>query len=116
MRLKSPAASRGDAQVFVGPMRVDVFFDCIPVHGAAATRTVSVKLHGRPARVLSPEDTAVLEPRSAGRARERSITRPISTGTRREPRQSFLEGRLRRRYRDVLEERLRRLGLGEDQG
>lgn len=55
------AADRGDAQVYHGPMRVDLFFNSIPVHESAQKRAVVVSLQGRPLRVLSAEDTAIFK-------------------------------------------------------
>jgi hypothetical protein len=55
------AAERGDANVYFGPMRIDLFFNSIPVQTSAQARTVRVTLHGHEVRVLSPEDTAVFK-------------------------------------------------------
>lgn len=48
---------RGDAIGYYGLTRVDVFFNSIELHEAAAQRTRTVTLLGQPIRVLSPEDT-----------------------------------------------------------
>jgi len=55
------AVERGDARGQFHGMPVDLFFDSIPRHEAAATRTREVVLHGTRVRVLSPEDTAVFK-------------------------------------------------------
>lgn len=46
---------------FVGRTPVDAFFDSIPFHQSAALRVVTRPLLGRPAKVLSAEDTSVLK-------------------------------------------------------
>lgn len=55
------AVERGDARGSFEGMPVDLFFNSIPVHERAATRTREVTLHGVQLRVLSPEDTAVFK-------------------------------------------------------
>ncbi len=55
------AAERGDARGMFKGLPVDLFFNSIPVHDRAATRTREVTLHGIRLRVLSPEDTAVFK-------------------------------------------------------
>jgi Nucleotidyl transferase of unknown function (DUF2204) len=55
------AAERGDARGVFQGLPVDLFFNSIPVHERAATRTRIVSLHGTKIRVLSPEDTAVFK-------------------------------------------------------
>lgn len=55
------AVERGDARGRYAGMPVDLFFNSIPVHERAATRTREVVLHGQRVRVLSPEDTAVFK-------------------------------------------------------
>ena len=55
------AMERGDARGLFQGLPVDLFFNSIPVHERAATRTVEVVLHGEHVRVLSPEDTAVFK-------------------------------------------------------
>lgn len=57
----STAVERGDARGAFHGMPVDLFFNSIPVHERAASRTVEVALHGQRVRVLSPEDTAVFK-------------------------------------------------------
>jgi hypothetical protein len=52
---------RGDARGFLQGMRVDIFFNSIPLHGAAAKRLRFVPLRGRPIAILSPEDLSVLK-------------------------------------------------------
>ncbi len=54
-------AERGDAHAHYQGMRVDLFFNSIPLHESAATRTVAVALLGSRVNVLSPEDTAVFK-------------------------------------------------------
>ena len=44
-----------------GDVRVDLFFDSIPLHAAAAARTVEKPLLQRPAPVLSAEDTVLFK-------------------------------------------------------
>jgi hypothetical protein len=55
------AAERGDARGVFQGLPVDLFFNSIPVHERAASRTREVTLHGVRIRVLSPEDTAVFK-------------------------------------------------------
>ena len=55
------AAERGDARGVFQGLPVDLFFNSIPVHDRAATRTREVTLHAVRIRVLSPEDTAVFK-------------------------------------------------------
>ncbi|MFT3713056.1 MAG: hypothetical protein QM817_35835 [Archangium sp.] len=55
------ARDRGDARGLFHGMPVDLFFNSIPVHERAATRSREVTLHGAQIRVLSPEDTAVFK-------------------------------------------------------
>ena len=55
------AAERGDARGVFQGLPVDLFFNSIPVHDRAATRTREVTLHGAQVRVLSPEDIAVFK-------------------------------------------------------
>ena len=45
----------------VGKTPVDVFFNSIELHDAAAARVVERPFHGRPARVLTAEDLAILK-------------------------------------------------------
>ena len=52
---------RGDAVGHFGLVRVDVFFNSIELHERAAKRTRTVTLLGRPAQILSPEDTVILK-------------------------------------------------------
>jgi hypothetical protein len=52
---------RGDAVGYFGLMRIDLFFNSIELHDQAAKRTRTVTLMGRPARILSPEDTVILK-------------------------------------------------------
>lgn len=60
-RALETAAERGDARGSFQGLPVDLFFNSIPVHERAATRTREVTLHGVRLRVLSPEDTAVFK-------------------------------------------------------
>lgn len=46
---------------YVDGVTVDLFFNSIPLHLSAAKRTVIVDFLGKPARVLSAEDLAVLK-------------------------------------------------------
>jgi hypothetical protein len=55
------AAERGDARGRFHDLPVDLFFNSIPAHERAATRTIEVVLHEERIRVLSPEDTAVFK-------------------------------------------------------
>ncbi len=55
------AAERGDARGRFRGLPIDLFFNSIPVHDSAATRTKEVMLHGVRLRVLSPEDIAVFK-------------------------------------------------------
>ncbi len=55
------AAERGDGRVYVDGIRVDLFFDSIPLHRSAASRTRSIHFAGRTVRVLAPEDLVVLK-------------------------------------------------------
>lgn len=55
------ALERGDARGSYDGMPVDLFFNSIPVHERAATRTKEVPLHGQRIRVLAPEDIAVFK-------------------------------------------------------
>lgn len=55
------AADRGDAKVYCGDVRVDLFVNSIPFHDEAAKRVVSVPLGPRPALILSAEDLAVFK-------------------------------------------------------
>ncbi len=57
----SSATERGDARGLFHGLPVDLFFNSIPVHERAASRTVEVTLHARLVRVLSLEDTAVFK-------------------------------------------------------
>jgi len=52
---------RGDAIGYYGLMRVDLFFNAIELHEKASTRTRTVSLMGRPAKILSPEDMVILK-------------------------------------------------------
>ncbi len=54
------AAERGDARGRFHDLPIDLFFNSIPLHERAATRTVEVT-HGERIRVRSPEDTAVFK-------------------------------------------------------
>lgn len=58
---RATAADRGDARGTFAGMPVDLFFNSIPVHDRAATRTRRVTLHGVAIDVLSPEDTAIFK-------------------------------------------------------
>ena len=55
------AATGGDAVGFIDGIRVDLFFDSIPLHAAAVARRRRVNLRGRPIWILSAEDLAVLK-------------------------------------------------------
>jgi len=55
------AAERGDGEVHVDGIRVDLFFDSIPLHAEAARRTSSVTVGGRTLRFLSAPDLVVLK-------------------------------------------------------
>ncbi len=55
------AEERGDANVYLGPMRLDLFFNSIPLQSSAQQRTVAVSLHGHSVQVLSAEDTAAFK-------------------------------------------------------
>jgi len=59
--VRSSAAERGDAKVYDGDVRIDLFVNSIPFHDAAARGTKTVDLAGRPAQVLSAEDLAVFK-------------------------------------------------------
>jgi predicted nucleotidyltransferase len=52
---------RGDARGFYEDVPIDLFFMSIPIHEAAAGRTVQVKLLGHTIRILSAEDLVVLK-------------------------------------------------------
>ena len=52
---------RGDARGFYEDVPIDLFFMSIPLHEAAAGRTVQVKLLGQTIRILSAEDLVVLK-------------------------------------------------------
>lgn len=52
---------RGDARVFYEDVPIDLFFVSIPLHEAAAERTVEVTLLGRTIRILSAEDLVILK-------------------------------------------------------
>ncbi len=54
-------AEGGVVRGWVDRTAVDTFFDSIELHRAAAGRTVSVPLAGRPANILSAEDLIVLK-------------------------------------------------------
>jgi len=54
-------AEGGYVRGFVGRTPVDAFFDSIPLHASAARRVALRPLDGRPARILSAEDLAVLK-------------------------------------------------------
>jgi hypothetical protein len=55
------ARDRGDARGFSGDIPVDLFFLSIPLHRAAASRIVAVKLLGHTIRILSAEDLVILK-------------------------------------------------------
>lgn len=54
------AAERGDGRFHVDGIRIDLFFDSIPLHPLAAGRTVEVWIGDRAFPALSPEDLVVL--------------------------------------------------------
>ncbi len=54
-------AERGDARGFYRDVPIDLFFVSIPLHEAAARRTVVVRLLGESIRILSAEDLVVLK-------------------------------------------------------
>ncbi len=55
------AEARGDARGHVDGVPVDLFVNSIPFHEEAARRAIEVSLFGKPIRVLSAEDIAVLK-------------------------------------------------------
>lgn len=55
------ASERGDARGSFEGMRVDLFFNSIPLHDSAATRVRRLPLAGRPASILAAEDLIVLK-------------------------------------------------------
>lgn len=55
------AAERGDGRLYVDGIRIDLFFDSIPLHAEAARRTRQVWLGDRCFPALSPEDLVVLK-------------------------------------------------------
>ena len=58
---RQAVAEGGHVRGFVGRTPVDVFFDSIPLHEAAAARALSRPMLGRPARVLSAEDIVLFK-------------------------------------------------------
>jgi hypothetical protein len=55
------AAERGDGRLHVDGIRVDLFFDSIPLHHDAARRVATVWLGDKEYPALSPEDLTVLK-------------------------------------------------------
>ena len=55
------ASERGDGRLHVDGVRVDLFFDSIPLHADAAKRTRTVWVGERSFPALSPEDLVVLK-------------------------------------------------------
>ncbi len=55
------AAERGDGRLYVDGVRIDLFFDSIPLHTDAAARTRTVWIGEKPFPALSPEDLVVLK-------------------------------------------------------
>lgn len=55
------AAERGDGRLYVDGIRIDLFFDSIPLHAHAARRVRQVWLGDRSFPALSPEDLVVLK-------------------------------------------------------
>jgi hypothetical protein len=55
------AHERGDAIGWLGPIRVDVFVNSLPLHDSAARRRCRVTLSGQPIWILSAEDLSVLK-------------------------------------------------------
>lgn len=55
------ASERGDGRVHVDGIRVDLFFDSIPLHAEAARRLTTVHLGDRAYPALAPEDLVVLK-------------------------------------------------------
>lgn len=55
------ATERGDLRAWLGPVRVDVFLDSIPIHHTARERTVQVELAGHKLPILSAEDLLVFK-------------------------------------------------------
>ncbi len=55
------AAERGDGRLYVDGIRIDLFFDSIPLHADAARRTRPVWIGDRSFPALSAEDLVVLK-------------------------------------------------------
>jgi hypothetical protein len=55
------AAEGAHVRASVGNTPIDVFFNSIDLHDSAARRVVERPFHGRPARILTAEDLAVLK-------------------------------------------------------
>lgn len=58
---RAAAAEGGNAIARDGEVVVDLFLNSIPLHDAAAARVVRRPLLGRPARILSAEDTVLFK-------------------------------------------------------